>query len=150
MTHCGEEKLGAWIDGTLDKSEAAAVAGHLEGCPACRRLASELRLLDDALENLPGAPEREELARNTMAAFRTERRKEGQPGRGGWNRSLRFRLALGAVAAGLLAGVFLGRSASSLMVPGPAEIPRFALNQSSRQGAYGDPYVQLLLMEEDL
>ena len=149
MAHIVEETLDAWIDGTLSKSAADAVEDHLAECPACREKARELRLLCDALEALPGASGGEALAQATLDAWRREVRGESLLSLFRATGGLWQRLALGAVAAGLLVGLLLGRAAAPLMLPGNETRTLVALNDAGVGGA-GDPYFQLLVMEEDL
>lgn len=46
-------QLSAYLDGDLGSPEARAVAGHLDGCEACRHRLDELRALSEALCELP-------------------------------------------------------------------------------------------------
>lgn len=53
---CDAERVTAFVDGELDAEAAAAVAGHLEACAACRAQADGERSLRARLRSLP-APE---------------------------------------------------------------------------------------------
>ena len=43
------ERIGAWLDGELDRAEAAQLERHLEGCADCRRLVEEQESLSQTL-----------------------------------------------------------------------------------------------------
>ena len=149
MAHVDEEKLDAWIDGALSGSEADAIRDHLKTCPACSEKARAFRALGDALEALPGTPVDAALARETLGAFRREIRGESLLAVFRENGTRLRRLALGAVAAGLLAGLLLGRAAAPLMMPGTENPPLVAMNGAAIGGS-SDPYFSLLVMEENL
>lgn len=57
MTHraCAavEPLLSGWTDGELEAGEAAQVAAHLEVCPQCVEVATDIADLRDALRGLP-------------------------------------------------------------------------------------------------
>lgn len=48
MPHLSEAELQAWLDRELDPGERTRVAGHLEACVECRRLAAGLRAVSEA------------------------------------------------------------------------------------------------------
>ena len=48
------DRLDAWIDGDLDRTEAMAVEAHFDSCPACQ---AELRLAEEVLVELRAMPE---------------------------------------------------------------------------------------------
>ena len=54
MTHALEEEiLGAYLDGELGPAQQAAIEAHLEACPRCRQVLSELRALHEMLDAWP-------------------------------------------------------------------------------------------------
>lgn len=50
-THPGD-LLSAWLDGELDPADAAAIAAHLEGCPACAAERAEVDAARGAVRGL--------------------------------------------------------------------------------------------------
>jgi anti-sigma factor RsiW len=56
LSRCDEvqARLSELLDGELDAPDAARVALHLAGCPACARLAAELAATVRALRRLAG------------------------------------------------------------------------------------------------
>ena len=148
MAHLTEEKLGAWMDGRLSPREEEAAEAHLNGCPDCRLAADELRRVSQLLAGLPGASGGTELARDTLAAFREERRGEelaGFPGGPWWRR-----FATGAVVAGLLMGLLLGHAATPLIAGDSEEASRYATYDTGDPEALSERYVQLMVLEEEL
>lgn len=53
MTGHPGDLLSAWLDGELTPAEAAAVAVHLEGCPACAAERDEVATARSAVRSLP-------------------------------------------------------------------------------------------------
>ncbi len=56
MTHPGDELLAAYVDGALSGPERAAVAAHLDACPACREEVDLARQAREALRALEEEP----------------------------------------------------------------------------------------------
>ena len=97
------ELLSAQLDGAITIEEQAALEAHLNECPECCRIQSELRMVDEALPDLQQEPPK--LLRDTvMREIRRETRqkKERKP-------LLRFIGAMAAAAAllAVLAGMKL-------------------------------------------
>ena len=57
MTRCDDmrERMGAWLDGELSRSEFEEIRVHLESCPACREERRQLELLQASLRDLLAA-----------------------------------------------------------------------------------------------
>lgn len=116
--HDAERLLDDALDGTLAPDDAAALAAHLEGCPACRDLQADLALIREASAALdrPIAPA------HGWTALAAQLEREGRlaaPARrtpwGGY--------AWMALAATLLAGVGGGliyRASERVAPPAPA------------------------------
>lgn len=98
MITCNEalELLSAQLDGAMTIEEEAALQEHLNACPECRRMQSELRMADEALPDLQQEPPKL-LHDAVMQEIRreTRRKKERKP-------LLRF-VGVMAAAAALLA-----------------------------------------------
>ena len=58
MITCNEalELLSAQLDGAITVEEETALQEHLNACPECRRMQSELRMADEALPGLQQEP----------------------------------------------------------------------------------------------
>jgi len=93
---CDPERVTGFVDGELDPQATAAVAAHLETCPACRAQADAERALCARLRSLPGP----ELPAGLEARVREAKRLRPSvvPGPARWALPL---------AAALLVGVWL-------------------------------------------
>jgi anti-sigma factor RsiW len=78
--HDAGRLLDAYIDDELDPAEAASIAGHIEGCPACRQRLANLESLGRLVRSVPyhaapdrlrtkiaSAPRRARVSRTTLA-----------------------------------------------------------------------------------
>lgn len=70
------ELLGAYVDGELEKGDAAAVAAHLETCAHCREVAGDIRHIGSAMVRLgrePAPPELLARVRSSLAGIAEQR-----------------------------------------------------------------------------
>ena len=74
---CAEvlNRLDAWIDGDLDRTEAIAVEAHFDNCPACQ---AERRLAEEVLAELRAMPEFPVPDRVLQAVHRANRPRWGK------------------------------------------------------------------------
>lgn len=88
-------ELALEVEGDLPAPRSRALAGHLESCEACRRLAVELRESQAWIKALGGAP----LEEGALGAIRSAvlSRLEAEP-----KRARRWRWALAPMAASLI------------------------------------------------
>ena len=92
---CGavRRRLSEYLDSELPERESARVAGHLAGCPSCRREAEGLRQSERALSSLSAEVAAPELTADLRA------RLGAAPGRGRrWVWACGVAAAIGAVA----------------------------------------------------
>jgi anti-sigma factor RsiW len=85
--HLDENALNEYLDGALDVRRCAALEAHLECCPECAARLAEIRGVFLALEALPDAPLKRDLAAPVVAAIRarTAWRADGRATRAlGW------------------------------------------------------------------
>lgn len=61
------EEIYGFLEGLLDPERRAAVAAHLDACPACRARAEERRLLVEGAAGLPDLPLPPDFAARVMA-----------------------------------------------------------------------------------
>jgi len=142
------EDMQRQLDGDLNEQEFAALSEHLRECPDCAAMFERLERLSSELENLPRVtpayslvdailPELERIdaegrgyepaaaaegaAPPPRAAARTRRR---------WTDRLSYRALAGAVAAGVVAGIFL-----ITYNPQEARIDTVAMEQSAGDAA---------------
>jgi anti-sigma factor RsiW len=97
MSTCDDvrERLDDFVDGLLDADEAAAVAGHLEGCASCRAEEQALRAL---LSDAAALADRVAPPRDLWPAIERRLRRDT----GAWLRGLAAAAALLLAAGGLL------------------------------------------------
>lgn len=108
MPDCEEalELISAKIDGALTQEEEAALAAHLERCPACRALLTDLEALHRDMEGaMPPVPPPSGLQEEIMARIRGE-----QPARARSGLRWRTWAAMAAVLAVVLLGTGTLRS----------------------------------------
>lgn len=115
MTHRCEDvrdRLGAWLDGELNRSEVEEVRVHLDSCPACREERRQLEKLQTSLKAfLVGAATDVSFERFWSGVEqRIKRQRSWYDDFLGWVRDLatppRLAWAVPAVIVLLLAGVF--------------------------------------------
>ena len=114
------KRLTALVDNELPVQEAERVHRHLKRCPECRLEAQGRRQIVEALNALPAIAAPAGFSQKTVRAFRAglDRASLGQ-----WWRqlSLAMRGAICAAAlVGLLCGVALGSSLTTLVTESPA------------------------------
>jgi hypothetical protein len=100
-SHPDAVALSSHLDGDGEPLERGRVAAHLEACPECRELASELRRLTDRLAAHPDRPPPRDLWPDLAARIRAEQPRPAGP-RAAWWRAWRARPLWLAPAAGLL------------------------------------------------
>ena len=108
------EMLNAYLDAELPPDLTDQVCRHLDRCPECSRELTELQKIFNHLNAIPEIPTPAALARRTLKAFRAGLEK---PTFSEWwqGMSLSMRGAVcGVAVAGLLFGLMLGSSLSSL------------------------------------
>jgi anti-sigma factor RsiW len=125
MSEHQTELLGAYVLGVLDGDEWTTVRNHLGDCPICRREVDDLRVLEDALGEIPAeaflegpVPDGEVLLERTLKHVRKEGNRRARRRRGLWALAAAL---IGVVALG--AGAVLGRDtapASSTAAAAPA------------------------------
>ncbi|MDX1675114.1 MAG: zf-HC2 domain-containing protein [Longimicrobiales bacterium] len=116
MRHPDESRLNDYADGLLAPGEAAAVEGHLDGCPDCRERVTSIRELTTALADLPrGIPPRRDLrpARDVVAE-----RPSGRASSPAWRAWLRTAAVLAALVG---SGLALWHLLPGPELPGPAD-----------------------------
>lgn len=87
------EMLDAYLDGTVGKETAEAIAAHLESCPECRaEYLLERQLRENIREAAPEVPNT--LHRDIMAAVRADIAIPSRSGKG--RRALRFGMGIAA------------------------------------------------------
>ena len=65
-------KIQAWCEGALSGEELRELEAHLAACPACRKLAEDLRKLRGLLRSLPEVPPGTEFARTVFSRIDRE------------------------------------------------------------------------------
>lgn len=65
--------IAAWRDGALSADEAARIAAHVPGCPACQREIARWESLDDALRRQPVPASDGQLWRDVRAGITSNR-----------------------------------------------------------------------------
>ena len=95
MSHSDPERLNDFVDGTLGRAERLEVESHLDTCPECEQLVSELRAVRRHARALPHFEPPEKIWRAVEEGIRTQRPQ-----------SSHFQTGL-AVAAALVLGVSL-------------------------------------------
>src|SRR3970282_1915175 len=90
---CDPERVPGFVDGELDAQARAAVAAHLETCPACRAQAEAERALRARLRSLPGPELPAGLGVRVLEAKRL--RPSGFPAAARWALPLAAVLLLG-------------------------------------------------------
>ncbi len=118
-----QEHLSAWLDGEVSEELSAALATHLDECPACQAELAALERLDAALAEL------EALAPAGLAA--AVRRRLPRPA-SPWRQSL-------ALAACLVLGIFLGGSLTGTLYPGM---------KSANDNGYGNEVASLEIFQD--
>jgi len=93
------DRLSAWLDGELNDAERAAVAGHIEVCPDCRRELDRLVADRELLSSASPAEEPPFLAARVLSEIRAGQRR---PAHG------LLRRVLVPIAAALLIAVSIG------------------------------------------
>jgi anti-sigma factor RsiW len=139
-----DERLDAWVDGTLPEAERETVSGHLAACVSCRVDERQLRELRAHASALPRsiAPRRDLWP---GIAREIERRKAWS-----WPRLVTWQplLAVAAAVVVALGAVFFGQPAATpvqtVVVPGADAGSRYALRPAA---ASSDPGVAA--MERD-
>jgi hypothetical protein len=111
--------LSAYLDGELDPARAAEVQRYLEESEDARRVLAELTTISDGLRLLPRVATSPEFT----ATLRREVEQRLHPQRPATVRSLRLFFGLGAVAAALIGGVWIGWR---VWAPVPAREPLLA------------------------
>ena len=120
MTHEQiQDSLSAWLDGELDDAMGLAVEGHLAGCAACRAVAEELKQVAGVAARLPVRPPDRNLWPGIEARIRTPQVSRLQAPR---SRRL-LQPWMGLVAAGLVVGVLVGRTAGRPDAGTPGRLP---------------------------
>lgn len=113
MTHPGEGRLQAYLDGELPDAEGAGVEGHLHGCGECRETLEELLwsagVVGTALDRTaPSPPPLETAKARTLRGARAAGVGSLSPGRGAGSvplaRAAVVVLLLGAAASSALPG----------------------------------------------
>ena len=114
MTRCDDmrERMGAWLDGELSRSEFEEIRVHLESCPGCREERRQLEKLQASLQDLlvvaPANVSFEGFWPGVEA--RIKRRRPWYEDLPGWVRDLatppRLAWAVPAVIVVLLLGIF--------------------------------------------
>lgn len=117
MAHIKETELNLWAEGVLCGSRLGAVEAHLCRCRRCREKARDLKLLFDALDQLPClVPNRAVEAR--VAAIPRAGRSVGKEFSFWQHLEAQWRsLAYGAVAAGVVTGCILGATVLDYFSP---------------------------------
>lgn len=94
-----QRRLTAYLEGDLDADSGTLVRGHLRGCAACRRVASDEAALRDGLRALPTLDPPPSLWAGVQARLAAEEQAEAARPR--WRRALaRWAPALPRFAAG--------------------------------------------------
>jgi len=70
-------RLSEWLDGDLRPSEAGAVFAHVEACPACARVAGELRAVAALVSELPRVEAVDSVAQAVLTGLEVETRGPG-------------------------------------------------------------------------
>jgi len=105
-SHPDAVALSSHLDGDGEPLERGRVAAHLEACPECRELASELRRLTDRLAAHPDRPPPRDLWPDLAARIRAEQPRPAAP-RAAWWRERPLWLTPVAAALALLLAVGL-------------------------------------------
>ena len=137
MPDCDEalELISAQIDGALNQEEAAALAAHLEHCPACRALLADLEQIHSDLEAIPPVSPPSGLQEDIMARIRAEQKPRPRA-------AVRWRswAAMAAVFAVVLLGAGALRTwqnggSGAMYTSGGGAAPPTAVSQADQSGA---------------
>jgi hypothetical protein len=119
VSACDRGRIVAAVEGRLDAAAAAAFAGHVAGCAACRRAHARLAAARAALTAAGAAPPPAVDFGRLEARLFTELDEPLRPARP-WHVAARRPLALGLVAAAAAAALVVGLR---LAGPPPAAVP---------------------------
>ena len=157
-----QEMLAAYQDGELTGKERERIAGHLEGCPACRKAYAELERVWQQLEKVPKIEASPFFEQRLLARIRTtpEPRSLWRFPRLAWIYRAYPAAALAAavLVVGLALGGILGNAlmAGFASAPAPvqasgmdADIVSFQSFAAVPPGTVGDGYLRLVNFAED-
>lgn len=125
-----QRRLGAYLDGALDETEARAMAAHVSDCVRCRQEMDELRRLRPLFEGAlptPPPPDWTGFWAGVVRGIEADRRPASPP-RPAWRRwAAQPRVAFGsALAVALLIGLTVWQVFYSPSAPEAAVIVRSA------------------------
>jgi hypothetical protein len=130
-------RLTAYLEGDLDADAGTLVRGHLRGCAACRRVASDEAALRDGLRALPTLDPPPSLWAGVQARLAAEEQAEAARPR--WRRALARlapampRFAAGGLAAAAAVTVVWWRTQRAEEAEPVAAAPNVAVIEQPRQ-----------------
>jgi len=158
-----QERLSAYQDGEIAGEERSRIAGHLEGCPACRSAYAELEQAWQLLEKITeidAAPGFEKRLAEKIRALPEPRSRWRFPW-AAWGIQWRLApaMALGVAVIGITLGAYLGNllvgggSQTAFTQAGSSQtggaIHTFRAFAATPPGSLGDGYLRLAAFEED-
>ncbi len=109
-----KKRLNAWVDNEVPLHEAEKIILHLTQCPDCHLEAQRVKQMADALDAMPSIHAPNTLSPKIIDAFRLNFKNQGILE---WWQSLTLTMQgafCGAALAGLIVGVVLGSSISTI------------------------------------
>jgi hypothetical protein len=122
-----QSQLSAFIDGELAPTRSRGIREHLDGCPRCRQVADQLRLLVGQSANLEDLQPPEDLFDRVCAAVQQKKQQRSAEARAG--RWIWLALPGTAVAAGV-AALFIFMMGSPSPAPQQPGKPRVVAKAS--------------------